>query len=128
MKLIVIRPGQDAEVVESAARVVALEVIHRLVGVQEVGVLSLGTMPSGRRCRMWNDDEALLRADSVPNRRIGPDTVIFNGMMICALEADDEVALTDEEAADVLALVEGRWAKLPADAPRPQVNYTIRSF
>jgi hypothetical protein len=135
-KIILIQAGQPARTIDHQDTV-ELEQMYDYLKVDCIAAKRLGRMPIGesRYADAWFDDEGLLKSDTIdehgefiarenmPNRRIGPETVIFGSILICACnEAADSVALTEDEAAVCMKLVEEKWAQLPADFPRPEAT------
>lgn len=120
--VVVIEVGQPARIVKHDGARVELADLHRYTACDCVDARSLGTPPGHFRVvDVWFDDNGLLKADSVPNRRIGPNTIICGQMVLCARDEEGySLPFTDEEAADVLAFVEANWAQLPASHPKPE--------
>lgn len=120
MKIILIQPGQPAIFFDHPDPSVRLEDLHRYLGNMTVDCRSMGTIPgSSRRADIWFDDEGLLN-ESVPNRRIGPESIICGPMLLCASEGPENVPFTDEEAETVRAHIERWFALLPPDYPKPE--------
>jgi hypothetical protein len=124
-KLVVVHPGEVPRLVEHAG-IVRLETMHHHIHTDCVGHIWLGRMPSGRHADVWFDDEGLLAVGSIPNRRIGPDTIIVGSLLVCARSEDaDSVALSQDEAEAVVALIQGKWPMLAPDHPKPEPSFRV---
>lgn len=122
--LVLIKPGQAPQLVRHEGAV-HLETMYKLLEVDCVGYLSLGTFPTGgRRADIWFDDNGLLNA-AIPNRRIGPETIICGSILACAAEGDQSVAMTFAEAGCVIDLAERSWERLPANYPKPEPHWEV---
>jgi len=129
-KVILIEPGKEAAVVDHGD-VVTLEDLQRFINTDCVSARTLGPIPTGDRrvADVWFDDEGLLKDDTVPNRQIGPETIVVGNMLLCARnEEGDSLPFTSDEAEVVRAHVDALWDRLRPDHPKPEPTYTIRSF
>jgi hypothetical protein len=126
-KLIVIEPGKEARAVDHVVRVDLRDLHHYIGEARCLDAVSLGYVPGGRRVVLWIDDEGLLN-DAVPNRVLPSGALICGTMVVVAVDGEDDVPLTEEEAAFILRDVEQRWIRVGADYPKPEPEFRIISL